>query len=65
MSGMLVRVHELQILRDEFDIDQPAGGVFEVPALAVALFLGDRAAHFDDVAGDQRARRAGAARCRG
>ena len=25
-------VHELQILRDELDIDQPAGGIFEVPA---------------------------------
>ena len=46
-------MNELQILRDELDIDQPAGGIFEVPAIAVALFLGDRRTHFDDVAGDQ------------
>ena len=60
MSGISVRVHELQILRDEFDVDQPAGGIFEVPALAVALLLGDRAAHLDHVAGDQLRDRAGA-----
>ena len=52
--GQPVRVHQLQILGDEFDVDQPAGGVFEIPAVAVALFLGDRPAHLDDIAGDQR-----------
>ena len=49
----LVRVHQLQILRDEFDIDQAAGRVFEVPALAVAFLLGDGPTHFHDVAGDR------------
>ena len=32
-------VHELQILRDELDVDEGAGGVFEVPRIGVALFL--------------------------
>ena len=49
-----MRVHQLQILRDELDIDQSADSVFEVPALAVAFFLGDGAAHFHHVAGDLR-----------
>ena len=48
-----MRVRELQILRDEFDIDQAAGGVFEVPALAIALFFGDRGAHLHHVARNQ------------
>ena len=50
---MLGGVHELQILRDELEIDQPAGGVFQVPALVVALLGRDRAAHLDDVARDR------------
>ena len=47
-------MHELQILRDELDVDQPAGDIFEVPALALALLGRDRLAHLDDVAGDHR-----------
>ena len=35
-----------------------AGGVFEVPRIGVALFLGDGRAHFDDVVGDRCAHRA-------
>ena len=54
MSGSVVGVHQLQILRDKFDVDQPAGDIFEVPALAVALLLGDRRAHLHHVARDQR-----------
>ena len=63
--GMRVRVHELQILRDEFDIDQPAGGVFEIPALAVALFLGDGRRASRPRRRRSAPRRAGAAECRG
>ena len=48
-------VHELQALRYELDVDQPTGGVFEIPGIGVAFFLGDRRAHLDDV-GDDRAR---------
>src|SRR4029077_1416883 len=44
-------MHQLQILGDEFNIDQPAGGVFEVPWIGIALLFGDGAAHIDDVAG--------------
>ena len=43
ISGRCGGVNELQILRDELDIDQPAGDVFEVPAVAVALLGRDRA----------------------
>src|SRR5581483_9276415 len=32
-----MRVNELQILRDKLDIDQAAGGVFQVPARPVTL----------------------------
>ncbi len=46
-------MNELQILRDEFDIDQTAGRVFQIPDIGVAFFLGDRAAHLDDVVGDR------------
>ena len=49
-------VHKLQILRDELDVDQPAGGVFEVPAIVVALLLGNGAAHLDHVDSDLRRR---------
>ena len=45
-------MHELQILRDELDVDQAAGCVFEVPRIGVAFLLGNGAAHFDDVGGD-------------
>ena len=54
---MLGGVDQLQILRDEFEIDQAAGDVLQVPALAVALLGGDRAAHLDDVAGHVSASR--------
>ena len=50
---LLGRMHELQILRDEFEVDQPAGDVFQVPALLVALLGRDRGAHLHDVAGDR------------
>ena len=52
MSGVVGGVNQLQILRDELDIDQPAGHVFEIPSLAVAFLGRDRLAHFDDVGGD-------------
>ncbi len=46
-------MNELQILRNELDIDQPASHVFEVPPIAVAFLLGNGRPHFDYVAGDQ------------
>ena len=45
-------MNELQILGDEFDVDQPAGDIFEIPPLAVAFLRCDRFAHFQNVAGD-------------
>ena len=45
-------MHELQILRDEFEVDQPARGIFEIPPVALALLLGDRLPHLDDIGGD-------------
>ena len=56
---------ELQVLRDEFEIDQAAGDVFQIPAVGVALLDRDRAAHLDHVAGDLLRRRAGCAGRRG
>ena len=44
-------MHQLQILGDEFNIDQPPGGIFEIPRVGIALLFGDSAAHVDDVAG--------------
>ena len=42
---MLVREGQLQILGDEFDVDQAACDELQVPDVAVALFLGDERAH--------------------
>ncbi len=39
---LVMRMHELEILRDEVDIDHAAGCVFEIPMVALALFLRDR-----------------------
>ena len=47
-------MNELQILRDELDIDHAAGGIFQIPDIVLAFFLRDRAAHLGDVAGDDR-----------
>src|SRR5437764_2708037 len=49
-----VGVNELEILRNEFDVDQTAGGILEVPAVPVALLARDRGAHFHDVARHHR-----------
>ena len=51
---LLRGMNELEILRDELQIDQPAGGIFEVPARVLALLLGDRLPHLDDVRRDRR-----------
>ena len=45
-------VNELQILGNELDIHQRAGGIFEIPRIRIALFLGDRRSHLDDIGGD-------------
>ena len=63
--GVVGGVHELQILRNEFEIDEAAGGKFQIPAVAVALFGRDGAAHFDHVAGYRRAVAPAAERGRG
>ena len=39
---MLRGVRELQKLGDELDVDEPAGDIFDVPAVGVALLLRDR-----------------------
>jgi hypothetical protein len=54
-AGRVRGMHKLQELHHEFDIDQPARDVFQVPAVAIALLFGDRLAHLNDVAGNQRA----------
>ena len=46
-------VNELQILRDELDIDQPTSCIFEVPAFTVPFLLGNGRAHFHHVTGRQ------------
>ena len=46
---------QLQVLRDELDIDQPARGVFQIPDVVLALLQRDRAAHLGDVVGDDPA----------
>ena len=45
-------VNQLQILRDEIDIDHAAGGIFQIPDVVLALFQRDGAAHVRDIAGD-------------
>src|SRR5215467_1072967 len=45
----LMSMNELQILRNEFDIDQPAGHIFEIPAITISLFLGYGGAHLYDI----------------
>ena len=50
-SGFFRSVNELQVLRDEIDVDEPAGGELEVPDVVLALLLRDRPAHIGDVAG--------------
>jgi hypothetical protein len=45
-------VSQLQILRDEIDVDDAAGGMFQVPDVVLALLLRDGAAHIGDVTGD-------------
>ena len=47
------RMHELKILRDEFEIDQPARGIFQVPLRILAVLLGDGLTHVGDVARDR------------
>ena len=42
---------ELQILRDEVDVGDAAGGVLQIPEIVLALFLRDGAAHVGDVMG--------------
>ena len=49
--GTLMSVNELQILRNELNIDQPAGDIFEIPALAVTFFLRNGRSHLHNVAG--------------
>ena len=46
-------MHQLQILRNELDIDEPAGGMLEIPGISIALFRRNRAAHFHDVGRDR------------
>ena len=41
---------ELQILRDELDIDQSTGNIFEVPGIGIAFFFGNSTAHVNDIA---------------
>ena len=42
----------MQILGDEFDIDQSARGILQIPDVILALFQRDGAAHLGDVVGD-------------
>ena len=47
--GLFRGVNELQILRDEIDVDEAARGMFQIPDIGLAFFLRDRAAHVGDV----------------
>ncbi len=57
---MLVSVNKLKILRDELDIDQTAGRIFQIPAIVLASFRGDGHPHLESIARDGRVRRGGA-----
>ena len=46
---MVMGEGQLQILGDEFDVDEAACSELQVPEVAVALFLGDERAHPADV----------------
>ena len=50
--GLVGGVNQLEILRDEVDIDHAAGGIFQVPDVVLALLQRDGAAHVRDIAGD-------------
>ncbi len=59
-------MHQLQILRDEFKIDQTAGGIFRNPTGLLSPFsLAMAVAHLDHVAGDLLGVARGAAVCPG
>ncbi len=47
-SGM----NELQILRDELDVGEPARGIFQIPAIRLALLGRDRHPHLVGIARD-------------
>src|ERR1700752_3288552 len=46
-------VNELQILRNELDIYEPTGYIFEIPVITIPLLLGNCGAHFHDITGRQ------------
>ena len=50
-AGLVGGVDELQILRDEVDIDHAARRIFEIPDVVLALFLRNGAAHVGDIGG--------------
>ena len=52
---MLMREGELQVLGDEFDVEESARGELQVPGVAVALFLGDQRAHGERFSSDDGA----------
>jgi len=45
-------MNELQVLRQEFDIDDAARGIFQIPDVVLALLVGHRPTHFQNVVGD-------------
>ena len=45
-------MNQLQILRDEIDVDDAARGIFQVPDVVLAFFQPDGAAHVGDIGGD-------------
>ena len=51
-SGCACGVHELQVLGDELQIDEPAAHLLQVPDVLGALLLGDALAHVAHVGGD-------------
>ena len=50
--GRLGGVTQHEILRDEFDVEQPTFGELQIPGIGVALFLRDQGAHLAHVLGD-------------
>ena len=50
--GVGRRVHELQVLGDELEVDEAAAHLLQVPDVVGALLLGDALAHVAHVGGD-------------
>ena len=52
--GLRCGVDELQVLRDEINVDEAASNIFQIPDIILALLERDRTAHVRHVHRDRR-----------